>query len=258
MANIKIIDTNIDNIQEYGVCGYKNIKMEGYRRKLEWLKMRFKEGMKIKMILSETHGAQGMIEYIPGEFCWRVVDAKEYMFIHCIFLGFKKEYKGKGYGTLLIKECLKDAKQQKMKGVAVVTRKGTWMAGKEVFLKNGFKSVDTAPPDFELLEYKFDQNSPSSKFMGDWEKRAEQYNNGLYIFVSDQCPYIGKALPEMIETAEKIYKIKPNIIEFKNHKQAQKSPNIFGSFCVVYNGKVVADNPISNTRFKNILDKILK
>ena len=28
----------------------------------------FEEGLKVKTLVSEEHGAQGMIEYIPGEF----------------------------------------------------------------------------------------------------------------------------------------------------------------------------------------------
>ena len=35
MGKIEIIDTNADNILEYGVCGYKNIKREGYPEKVE-------------------------------------------------------------------------------------------------------------------------------------------------------------------------------------------------------------------------------
>ena len=126
--DVKIVDTNLDNILEYGVCGYKNIKNEGLKRKIEWLKDRFSEGMKIKTLVSDKDGPQGLIEYLPGEYCWRPVEASGYMFIHCIFSGFKRAYKGKGYGSLLVEECLKDARKEKMHGVAVVTRKGGWMA----------------------------------------------------------------------------------------------------------------------------------
>jgi hypothetical protein len=44
-----------------------------------------------------------------------------------------------------------------MCGVAVVTRKGPFMAGKELFVKNGVVAVDTALPDFELLVKKFNK-----------------------------------------------------------------------------------------------------
>jgi GNAT superfamily N-acetyltransferase len=255
---VEIIDTNLDNILEYGICGFKNIKQEGLRRKIEWLKERFAEGMKIKTLHSDKDGTQGMIEYIPGKYTWRPVEASGYMFIHCIFVGFKREYKGKGYGSLLLDECLKDAKKENLHGVAVVTRKGTWMAGKEIFLKKGFEVVDTAPPDFELLVKKFDKNAPTPKFKGDWEKKLSQYSKGLTIFRSDQCPALANAINEISETAEKAYGIKPKIIELKSCEDAQNSPCAFGTFCIVYNGKVVAENPISNKRFTNIMNKELK
>ncbi|GAG87800.1 unnamed protein product, partial [marine sediment metagenome] len=87
MRGMEIIDTNSDNILKYGVCGYKDSKKAGYTEKIEWLKDRYKEGMKIKILYSEIDGTHGMIEYIPGKYCWRPVEASGYMFIHCIFVG---------------------------------------------------------------------------------------------------------------------------------------------------------------------------
>ncbi len=257
MERIKIVNTNADNILEYGVCGYKNIKRAGYPEKIEWLKRRFPEGMKIKTLYSDKDGTQGMIEYIPGEYCWRPVEASGYMFIHCIFVGFKRAYKRKGYGSLLVDECLKDAKKANLHGVAVVTRKGSFMAGKELFLKKGFEVVDKAPLDFELLVKKFNKNVPTPKFKGDWEKRLSQYGKSLTIIRADQCPYSVKNVKEISETAENTYGIKPNIIELKSCEDAQNSPCAFGTFCIIYNGKVIAYHPISKTRFINIMNKIL-
>ena len=257
MERIEIVNTNADNILEYGVCGYKNIKRAGYPEKIEWLKRRFPEGMKIKTLYSDKDGTQGMIEYIPGEYCWRPVEASGYMFIHCIFVGFKRAYKGKGYGTLLMEECLKDAGKENMHGVAVVTRKGSFMAGKEIFVKNGFEVVGKASPDFELLVRKLNEKAPPPKFKGDWGKRLSQYGRGLTIIRADQCPYSVKNVKEISETAENTYGIKPNIIELKSCEDAQNSPCAFGTFCIIYNGKVIAYHPISKTRFINIMNKIL-
>ena len=258
MAKVEIIDTNADNILEYGICGYKNIKREGYQEKIEWLKDHFSEGMKIKTLYSDKAGTQGMIEYIPGEYCWRPVEASGYMFIHCIFSGFRRAYKGKGYGSLLVDECLNDARKEKMHGVAVVTRKGSFMAGKELFVKHGFEVVDNAPPDFELLVRKSNDNAPSPRFRGDWEKRVSQYGKGLTIIRADQCPYTVKNVREIRETAKKELGMKTRMVELRNCKEAQNSPCPFGSFCIMYNRKVIAHHPISRRRFLNIMDKELK
>lgn len=257
MTKLKIIDINLDNVQGFGLCGYKNIKQEGYKRKINWLKKRFKEGMKVKILDSAKNGAFGMIEYVPGEYAWRPVEAKGYMFIHCIFVVFKK-LKGKGYGSTLVEKCMKDAKVEKMHGVAVVTRKGTWMAGRELFVKLGFELVDKAPPDFELLVKKFKKSAPSPRFKGDWEKRLAKFGKGLTIIRSDQCPYVAKSVREILETAENFYSIKPEMVELKNCKEAQNVPWAFGVFGIIHNGKLVADHPISNTRFVNIMKEELK
>ncbi len=258
MEIIEIINLNSDNILKYGVCGYKNIKKEGFPEKIKWLKDRFSEGMKIKILYSDKDGTQGMIEYIPGEYSWRPVEAKGYMFIHCIFSGFKNTYKDKGYGSLLLNECLVDAKREKMHGVVVVTHKGSFMADKRIFVKNSFEVIDTALPDFELLVKKFNKGTPTPKFKGDWEKRLSKYGKGLTIIRADQCPYTVKNVKEIKKTAEKKYSIKPNIINLKNYKEAQNSPCAFGTFCIIYNGEIISYHPISNKRFMNIMDKKAK
>jgi GNAT superfamily N-acetyltransferase len=257
MAKLEIIDLNLDNVTGFGFCGYKNVKQEGYKRKTNWLKKRLKEGMKVKILESSEDGFVGMIEYVPGEYAWRPVEAKGYMFIHCIFVVFKK-LKGKGFGSALVEECLKDAKGQKMNGVAVVTRKGTWMAGKELFLKLGFEVVDTAPPDYELLVKKFKKSAPSPRFKRDWEKRLAKYGKGMTIIYSDQCPYNAKFIKEIVETAQNAYNTKPKVIELKSSKEAQNSPSPFGISALILNGRLVADHPISNRRFMNIMEKELK
>ena len=124
-------------------------KTEGWRRKLEWVTARFAEGMKIKML---ELPARGFIEYIPGEYAWRAVDAKGFMFIHCLWI--VGQSRGKGYATLLLDEC-KDAKKAGMNGVAMVTSEGNWLVGKRFLLKHGFETIDHAPPSFELMVKRF-------------------------------------------------------------------------------------------------------
>ena len=137
-----IIEVNYNRVDKLGFfCRMSKMKTEGNKRKLAWLKERFEEGLKIKMFeLPE----RGFIEYIPGEFAWRGIDAKGYMFIHCLWVVGKS--KGKGYGDLLINECIKDAKNNKENGVAVLVSDGNWMANKKVYLKNGFEIIDETEP----------------------------------------------------------------------------------------------------------------
>jgi N-acetylglutamate synthase-like GNAT family acetyltransferase len=254
MQRIKIIDTDATNICDYGFCGFRNPELEGYRRKANWLKKRFAEGMKFKVLQVNGEDA-GMIEYTPGESTWRPVKAAGYMVIHCIMIN-KKKYKGKGYGALLVEESVKDAKKAKMDGVVVVTSDGTWMAGKDLFIRCGFESVDTAPPSFALMVRKL-RKAPSPRFEAGRDRSLRKYASGLTIIKSDQCPCIAKCTNDILQVCREL-QIHPRIVELTNGSQARNAPSAYGIFNIVYNGDLVADHPISGTRFKNIVKKIAK
>jgi hypothetical protein len=256
MKQVEIIDTTADNILEYGVCGYKNIKRAGFPEKVDWLKQRFKQSLKLKTLHSKKDGTQGMIEYIPGQYCWRPVEAAGYMFIHCLFVGFKKAYKGKGYASLLLDECERDARDAGMSGVAVVTRRGSFMVGKEIFLKRGYEVVDKAPSDFELLAKQFDSRAPKPVFKAHLGKKLDRYGKGLAIIRAAQCPYTVKNVNEIVDAAKQIHGLEAKVISLKNHKDAQASPCPFGTFCIAYDGRIIAEHPISRTRFTNIMSKL--
>lgn len=257
MECVRIIDTNPANINQFSVCGYKNSKNAGYKSKVEWLIKQYALGLKYKILYSDKDGSIGSIEYTPGEYSWRPVDARGYMIIHCIMI-MPKEYKAKGYGSLLVDECIRDAELKGMQGVAVVTRKGTWMAGSELFIKKGFEVADTLAPDFVLLVKKFDTSSQSPKFSASAYKINDEYKNGLVIFTSAQCPYAEKAVAEISESAKADYRIIPRIVEMHINEDTSECPSAFGTFSIAYNGNVIADHPISKTRFNNIMQKILK
>ena len=84
MADTELIDLTPEDIADYGVCGYKDVQKHlELRKKIEWFKQYYPKGLRIKALLSQKGGYQGMLEYIPGEYAHRPVDAKGYLFIHC-------------------------------------------------------------------------------------------------------------------------------------------------------------------------------
>ncbi len=253
MSKVEIIDIDSSNVCDHGYCGYKSPKQEGYRRKTEWLKERFAEGMRLKVLHAPDEGDVGFIEYIPGEYTWRPIEARGYLVIHCIMI-HRKKYKEAGYGSRLLEECLRDAKKTRANGVAAVTSKGTWMAGSGLFVKHGFESVDSGPPSFELMAKKM-KKGPLPRFRGGWEERARSYGKGLVIIRSDQCPCTAKFTGEILETA-KTLGMNARVKELRTCKQAQSAPSPYGIFNIVYNGRLIADHPISKTRFRNIIKQV--
>lgn len=258
MSDVNIIDLTPENIADYGVCGYKDVKRHiGLRKKIEWFKEYYPKGLRIKVVFSQKDGYQGMLEYIPGKYAHRPVDAEGYMFIHCIFVGFKNEFKRKGYASTLIDECIKEAKDKKMLGVAVVTRKGPFMVHNAIFLKKGFQLVDNAVPDFSLLVLKFDKQSINPAFKLKKDEITNKYDKGLTILRSAQCPYTEKNVASIIESAHKM-KLKTNVVDLNDANAVQNTPCAFGSFCMIYNGKIISHHPVSNTRFENIMKEEMK
>jgi predicted GNAT family acetyltransferase len=190
-----------------------------------------------------------MLEYIPGEYAHRPVKAEGYMFIHCIFVGFRVEFKGKGYASAMLDECIREAKEQGKVGVTVVTRKGSFMAKKDIFLKKDFHVVDTAKPDFELLALKFKPDAANPKFA---IPNTDAYKDGLTVIRSPQCPYSVKNVDAIMVTAKEMG-LNAKLLDLTTAEAAQQSPCAFGTFCIINNGKILSHHPISNTRFENIM-----
>lgn len=254
MSDVKIVTIDENNISEYPPKCFLNPKNEGYLIKREWLQKRFSDGLIIKQLYTEDEKkCIGFIEYVPGEYAWRAVDAKGYLFIHCLWISPNK-YKDKGYGSLLVEECVKDAEKQGKCGVAVLTSEGPFMAGKDLFLKKGFKSVSSVKPSFELM-VKTLKRGPKPKFM-DWENQLSKYN-GLNMIYSNQCPWVARFIDELDEIAKK-KDLELKVTELKNAKEAQNAPSVYASFNLVYDGKLLADHYISKTRFLNIIKRETK
>ena len=256
MTDISYIDANLDDVKTYGICGYKNFKRAGFPEKVDWVAREFENGLKVRFALSAQDGAQGMIEYLPGEVCWRPVEAAGTTFIHCLYVGFKNEYKGHGIASELLTQCEADARAAGHHGVSVVTRDGPFMARKDLFLKHGYELADKTPPDFELLVKRFDKSAPLPRFKGDWEARRRAYGDGLVILRADQCPYTVKNVNEMVAAAQAEFGISARVVDVKTWQEAQASPSPFGTFGILYRGELVAAHPISKARLMNILRKM--
>jgi hypothetical protein len=157
--------------------------------------------------------------------------------------------------SALVQECLAEARSGGKAGVAVVTSEGPWMAGPEVFLKNGLEEVDAAPPHFKLLARRLG-SGPEPRFPTNWEERLGGMDD-LRLMYTNQCPYIGKAVTELPPVARR-YGMELRLIELADPAEArEKMPSPYGVMSLVYRGRLLADHAISATRFRNILEKEL-
>jgi hypothetical protein len=247
-----IVEVTADNISKHpqAIC-FINPKHEFFDKKIDWLKEQFKNGLKIKLLYIENEKRPiGFIEYVPGEYCWRSVNAQGYMFIHCLWTNGKK-YQHQGLGSLLIKEVERDAKD--MMGISVVTSDKSFMANKEIFLKSGYKIISESGKEQLLIKQFKEGPLPSFNY---WKNELKKYE-GLTIIYSKQCPWVARFIEE-VKPILKDKELEPTIIELKTAREAQKAPSLYSVFNLIYNGKILSDRYISTTRFLNIVKKEIK
>ncbi|HSA94459.1 MAG TPA: GNAT family N-acetyltransferase [Acidobacteriota bacterium] len=233
-----IIDVDLSNVEETGFFCYMSKRTsEGYRRKLDWVKARLGEGMRIKMLQLPE---RGFIEYVPGEKAWRAVRANGWMVIQCLWVVGKS--KGRGLGGRLVEACVEEARKAGRLGVAVVASERNWLAGRRLFEEHGFSAVDAAPPAFVLMARPLRPGPPPS-FPKDWMARAARFGPGLTVIRTDQCPYLPDAVANLLAAAAG-RKIKSRVVELRTAREVQRlSPSPYGTFAIVLNGKLVGYHP---------------
>jgi len=251
MENV-IHTIDASNVDRYGFFCYKSKpKTLGFRQKREWLEGRLAEGVRLKIIYEGTRSA-GFVEYAPGEYTWRAVNASGYMVIHCMWV--VGSGKGKGYGARLLKHVEAEAQSRGMFGVVVVSSQSTWLAKRGFFLSQGYQMVDQAPPSFELLVKTI--GSPTlASFPQDWDVRLQRIPEGLVVYHSGQCPYHAMFVSSLVNAAS-LLGIPSQTVELRSSGEARAlSPSAYGVFGVVYNGCLLSYRPMGGKTLREMLEK---
>jgi len=234
MADYKIVDITPSNVDKFDMfCKKSKSKEMGYQSKLAWFKKN-KPTMKLLHVNEGEYTSRGFIEYTPIEKAWRAVKGKNYLFIQCLWVVGR--WKKKGLGTKLLQEAVKDAKKQGKAGVVAISSSKNWLYKSKIFLKNGFKIVQSEGP-FDLLVKKFKQ-APDPSFP-EFKDRAKKYGKGLTVIYTNQCPYIYDAIDIVRKFASK-KKIPFKTVELKSASDVQqKSPTPYGTYALVKDGKLL-------------------
>ena len=244
-----LVEVTADSVAQIGFfCLQSRRKAAGYQRKLRWLEARFAEGMRIKML---GGGGRGLIEYLPGEYAWRAVEAAGYMVIHCLWV--VGQSKGKGGGRQLLEACLADAREAGMAGVAMVASEKPWLVGANFLRAHGFEAVDTAPPAFTLLVKRFG-DAPPPRFCGGWPDKAARFGAGLTVVRTDQCPYVEDAANLLLDCAAK-RGIESRTVDLADAAEVRRSaPSAYGVFNAVLDGTLLSYHWLTEREFAKRVD----
>ena len=247
MHNVTLVRVGPENLAEYGIGCIRDRENPGYRRKVEWLRKRFDEGLRFLLLRDEREKPLGFLEYVPGEFAWRPVDAQGWLFVHCLWV-FAAGQRIGGLGRRLILACVEEAGRAGSTGVAAMVSDGTWMAGREVFLNSGFKKI--AERDrFELVVHRLGDGA-EPRFRDITNDSAK--SRGLHVVYADQCPMLSKSVNDLCEMAAE-YDLKLRVTVLKSAHEAQNAPSYYGAFSLLWNGRLLSDHYVSKGRFRNIL-----
>lgn len=251
MDNNLVTVTSENVVDETLFCS-KNVKESSFKAKQAWLDELQLKGLHLKILKNEMGKPIGFIEFLPAEISWRPVHAPNYLFIHCMYVAFKKD-RGKGYGRTLIQSCISDARKLRKRGVGVMTSDGPWLADKRLFLENGFVEVDQRGR-FELMAYTFNPSAPDPHLLN-WTKEQPKYK-GWHLLYADQCPWHQKAVDVLQKIANE-QGVRLKIKRLQTPSEAQHAPSGFGVFSLLHDGRLLEDHYISGTRFKSILKEEL-
>jgi hypothetical protein len=250
---IRVVALTPDNPPESGCPCFLDPEHASARKNPAWYSARFSEGLTLKHLFLEGEPKPaGFIEYVPGEYAWRAVDAEGYLFIHCIWV-YPKKNRQKGIGSILLEECIRDAEALGKVGVASITSDGPFIMRKDLFLKNGFSIIDRSG-GYELVAKRL-KDGPLPKFL-DWKSQLTRYK-GLHLIYTDQCPWVARSIPELKDIA-RLFGIEMTITELKTPEEAHRAPSVCATLSLVYDGTLLADHFIPGSRFFTILKKIHK
>jgi hypothetical protein len=249
MTEVILERVGSENVVDCGIGCVASPKHEGHRRKVEWLRKCFAEGLRYLLFRDHRGKPLAFLEYVPGEFAWRPVDAAGWLFVHCLWVYPRGRTVG-GLGGRLIEASVEEARRAGARGVAAVVSDGPWMVGREVFLKNGFEQI--AERDrFQLVVYRLKKGpAPSFRQISPkWKKRR-----GLHIVYSAQCPYLPKSAADVLAVARE-HGLEAKVTVLGSARDAQDAPSYYGVFNLLWNGRLLSDHYVSKGRFRNLLKK---
>ena len=254
---MKIISIDKNNIdQEHICCAIGNDKKNKSRAqsKKDWMKKRFNDGLIFKRF---DERGKIFIEYMPIEKVWKPIIGTNFMVINCLWVSGK--FKGRGLSTQLLDECIKDAKTQKMDGIAVVssTKVKPFLTDKIFYLKHGFEVVDSTPPYFELLVLKFNEKAKTPSFTDNVENGTCSNKKGFTFIYSNQCPFMEEYV-ELLSEISKSKKIPFKVIKLQIHKEVQQIGSPFGTLGIYYNGEFETHELMSEKKFEKFIDEVKK
>jgi ribosomal protein S18 acetylase RimI-like enzyme len=249
MEILQLSDKNIEN--EHICCAISDKKSKGgYEKKKKWLKTEFSNGYTFQKI--NVRG-KVFIEYVPIESSWLPLEGSNFMVINCFWVA--GQFKGKGNGKKLLKQCLKDA--ENMDGIVAISseKKHPFMSDPKFFKHYGFEIIDEAPPFFKLWGLKKNPKARFPKIMETAKKGKCKNNHGITAFYSNTCPFTDYYTNQLLREYAKKKNIPLTINHLKTMRDGRKMPIPWVINSIFYKGELVSLEMKVEKKLEKILEQ---
>lgn len=248
---IKIDSCNVSD--EHICCAIGDKKhLDGVAAKKELMQENFTNGY--EFIRLDARG-KIFIDFMPTETAFAPIIADNYYYIQCFWVS--GSYVKKGHGSALIEMCKAAAIENGKDGIVIVSsdKKRPFLADKKFLTKMGFTKCDSAPPYFELLEYKINTKADSPKFT-ELSKEPKVPSRGVVHFYSNWCPF-NKYYSEILKDLCTLHGIVYTDFPIETAEDAKAAPTPFTINTLFYDGQFLTHEILSEKSFeKKILTLI--
>ena len=248
MEYIRVTRENIEN--EHICCAISNNKDVQVASKKAWLSDRFPDGL---VFLKSVERGKCFIEYIPAEMAWNPIEADGYMYIDCLWVS--GSFKGHGYSTDLLNECIIDSKSKGKKGLCVLSseKKKPFLSDPKFLKCKGFEVCDEADNGIQLWYLPFDKDAAKPKFR-ECARHPHIDEPGYVLYYTNQCPFNAKYVPVLEEVARQ-QNVRFKAIHLVSREEAQNAPTPITTYALFVNGEYVTNEQMNDKRFLKLVGK---
>lgn len=248
MEYIKVTKENLE--KEHICCAISNNNDVQVATKKAWLSERFDDGL---VFLKSVERGKCFIEYIPAENAWIPILADGYMYIDCLWVS--GSFKGHGYSSDLLEECIRGSKAKGKKGLCILSsaKKKPFLADPKFLAYKGFKVSDEADNGIQLWCLPFAEEADAPKFK-ECAKHPKTDEMGYVLYYTNQCPFNGKYVP-IIEALAKEYSVAFKAIHLQRKEDAQNAPTPITTYSLFHDGKYVTNEQMNDKRFLKMIGK---
>ena len=242
MDYIRVTKENLE--KEHICCAISNNKDVQVSSKKAWLSDRFDEGL---VFLKSVERGKCFIEYIPAENAWVPINAPGYMYIDCLWVS--GSFKGHGYSTDLLNECIEDSKEKGKKGLCILcaAKKKPFLADPKFLKYKGFTVCDEADNGIQLWYLPFVNKEEVPDFK-ECAKHPHIDETGYFLYYTSQCPFNAKYVP-IVEQTAKDNGIPFKAIHIESRDEAQNAPTPITNYALFYDGEYVTNEQMNDTKF---------